>query len=209
MGAPRGASRRRAHAPARSRPTPCLLPGSARSSIPSGAGTDSEDPLGTRTIVLGLALATGPAPASAESWDYHEGPTGIRRALASSRAELPDGSSAALLRVQCRPDADGALCVSLKVEGAEANRSFDFAAFEGPDAPARGQRLLSAHWNTGAEPASLEAALSGSFVPEPKGAFLFELCAANPGASEAATLAQALASARGEIEIRGRRAVGG
>jgi hypothetical protein len=146
--------------------------------------------------LLSIALAAH----AAGPWSFHKTPQGLRKAVADGRAETPGEPVAAMLRVQCKPGASGSLCVSLKVEEAKATSRFDFAAFEGPQARAAAQPLLSAR--AGADGAvAIEAAVAGHWTSEPPGSFSFDLCAANRGESDASRLARAIAAGVGEVEL--------
>lgn len=159
-----------------------------------------------RFILVALPLAAAavlPDPAwSAGPWTVRRGPKDVR-ALADGRAETPDGSVAAVLRVQCHPGDRMPLCVSLKVEDAARVSHFDFAAFEG--GAARGQLLL--HAQAGAD-VGLDAAVTGHWAKDPVGSFAFDLCGAADGVSEAAALARAIADVPGEVELTVRQPAG-
>ena len=162
-----------------------------------------------RVVAIPLALAALAVPAlGAGPWSFHKTPHGLRKAVADGRAETPGASVAAMLRVQCQPGDGGELCVSLKVEEAQGHPGFDFAAFEGPQAPTRGQRLLSARAGAAEGGLSFDAAVEGHWTSEPPGSFSFDLCAANRGESDAARLAQAIAAGAGEVELAVRSPAG-
>jgi hypothetical protein len=155
----------------------------------------------TAPLAVALALALPQAARASEGWDLRAGPGGQHKAVAEGSATTPDGEVPAGLRVQCREGRDGTLCVGLKIEEQVAQPRFDYGAFEGPDARARGQRLLSARVGAGDAAVVVEAALEGHFAADPPTAFLFEVCAANRGPSDAATLARAIAEGAGEVEL--------
>jgi len=146
--------------------------------------------------LLLAATALMPMPArGAGPWSLHKAPRGIR-AIADGRAETPEGTVAAVLRVHCKNGGPAPLCVSVKVEDAAKIEAFDFAAFEGGGA-ANGQRLLQAR----AGDVAVEAALVGAWVRDPEGAFAFELCGSAASESDAAALARAIARGVGAVEL--------
>lgn len=150
-----------------------------------------------RALALHLTLAAGafllPAPARASGpWRPAQ-----NRATADARAETPDGVVPAVVKVMCRGGDDGSVCVAMKVEDAEQIASFDFAAFEGPDAKAAALPLFSARVGE----TSVEGPVSGRAVDDPPGSFLFEFCGPGRGPSGAKKLAHAIAAGPGEVEI--------
>jgi hypothetical protein len=151
-------------------------------------------------LAFALALSLSHVARATEGWDLRVGPGGLHKAVAEGTATTLDGDVPAALRVQCRAGRDGSLCVGLKVEE-QASPRFDYRAFEGPDAPARGQRLLSARVGAGDAAVGIDAAPEGHFADDPPTAFVFEVCAANHGASDAATLARAIAEGGAGVEL--------
>lgn len=152
------------------------------------------------SLPLALLVALAPPAHAAGPWSLHVG-GGRRRAIADGRAATPDGVVPAILRVACQSGDGGSVCVALKVEDTPHVPSFDFAAFGRSDAPAARERLWSTRVGTGAAAKTIEARASGHFAKDPPGAFLFEVCGPNRGASEAAAIAYAIATGTGEIEI--------
>ena len=119
------------------------------------------------------------------------------RATADARAETPDGVVPAVVKVLCRGGDGGTVCVGVKVEDAERVASFDFDAFEGPDAKAAALPLFTGH--VGAT--TVEGPVVGRAVADPPGAFLFEFCGPSRGPSGAKTLAHAIAGGAGAGEV--------
>jgi hypothetical protein len=151
-----------------------------------------------RALALQLALAAGavlplagPARASGP-WRPAK-----HRATADARAETPDGVVPAVVKVTCRGGDDGSVCVAMKVEDTAHVASFDFAAFEGPDASAAKLPLFSGHVGE----IAVEGTASGRKVNDPPGSFLFEFCGPGRGPSGAKTLAHAIAAGPGEVEL--------
>jgi hypothetical protein len=154
-------------------------------------------PLAVATA-LPLAVSTAlPLPVRAAGPWKSDKPGATRKATADGRAETPDGVVPAILKIACRGGDDGSVCVALKVEDTPQVPSFDFAAFEGPDAKAAALPLFSAHTAS----ASVSGAIGGRVAADPPGAFLFEFCGPSRGASDAKRLAHAIAAGPGEVEL--------
>jgi hypothetical protein len=151
-----------------------------------------------RALALHLTLAAGAvlplaAPVrAADPWRRAQ-----NRATADARAETPDGVVPAVVKVICRGGDDGSVCIAMKVEDAVQIASFDFAAFEGPDAKAAALPLFSGRVGETA----VEGPASGRAADDPPGAFVFEFCGPSHGPSGAKTLAHAIAAGPGEVEI--------
>lgn len=149
-----------------------------------------------RALALHLTLAVGtllplPTPARASSpWRRAM----QDRATADARAETPDGVVPAIVKVTCR---GGAVCVAIKVEDTPHVASFDFAAFEGPDARAGALPLFSGRVGETA----VEGPVAGRPADDPPGSFVFEFCAPDRGPSQAKTLAHAIAAGPGDLEL--------
>jgi hypothetical protein len=149
-----------------------------------------------RLLPLVVVLALLPLPVAADGWHAEsQGPA--KRATVDARAETPDGVVPAVVKVMCRGGADGSVCVSVKVEDRKTVASFDFDAFEGPDAKAAQERLFSGRVG----PVSVEGTVSGRIATDPPDAFLFDFCGPSRGANDAKTLAHAIAVERGDVEL--------
>jgi hypothetical protein len=160
-------------------------------------------------LALLAAASLSRAASATEGWDGRDPPGGLRKALAEGTAAAGGREVPATLRIQCHPAQDGALCIALKIEDSATLAGFAFDAFEGPDAPARGQRLLDARIGSGDGAVSVGASVEGRIAEDPATAFVLELCGGNRGASDAASLAQAIASGAGDVEILVRQPAGG
>jgi hypothetical protein len=147
-----------------------------------------------------VALLPLPVRAENGAWRELKTPHGARKALADGRADTPNGEVASILRVVCRPDHGGKLCIGMKVEHASETPGFPFAAFQGDDAPASRKPLFVGRIGAGAAAVTVNASAGGDFVSDPPGAFMFESCASNRGPSAAAQIARAIA-AGGPVEI--------
>jgi hypothetical protein len=152
-----------------------------------------------RALALHLTLAAGavlplPAPARA-SGPWHSARQS--RASVDARAETPDGVVPAVVKVMCLGGDVDSVCVTMLVEDTAQVASFDFAAFEGPDAAAAKVPLFSARVGETA----VEGPVSGRTVDDPPGSFSFEFCGPRGAASGAKTLAHAIAAGPGDLEI--------
>lgn len=140
-----------------------------------------------RILALGLASAASPIAAAPESGIDGEG---VRFVAFAGEAAVDDARSPASLRLLCRPGADGAIGWSMTVREPSALSAFRFADFDGPEAPAREQKLATASVRGGAVAPELDVALNG--LVQPDGAFAFAFGAPAVGASTPALLADAI-----------------
>jgi hypothetical protein len=98
---------------------------------------------------------------------------GPRTVTLRGLAATPSGSREVALNVQCSPAPTGAVSLELVVPGALRPASFDFAPFEGPDAPAAHERLTRLQVEGQSAAADVTTHVAGWYGGEVPGAFVF------------------------------------
>lgn len=115
---------------------------------------------------------------------------GVRYASWRGEARVGEATSPAELRLLCKPGPGGALGWTLIVEQTDALRDFDFASFDGPTAPARGQELATLGLRGGLLAPTVDTAVNGSRSGGSRFAFAWAVEAVAD--SKAALLADAI-----------------
>lgn len=121
---------------------------------------------------------------------------GVRYASWRGEARVAEASSAAELRLLCRPGADGALGWTLLIDAPERLSDFDFGAFDGPTAPARGQKLATLGLRGGLLAPTVDLAVNGSRRAH---RFAFAFASEANAASNAALIAEAIGGATNRL----------
>jgi hypothetical protein len=122
---------------------------------------------------------------------------GVRYANWRGEARVGEATSPAELRLLCKPGPGGVLGWTLIVEHADALRDFDFASFDGPTAPARGQELATLGLRGGLLAPTVDTAVNGSRSGGGRFAFAWAVDAAVD--SKAALLADAIGPATNRL----------
>ena len=93
----------------------------------------------------------------------------------SGNATTPVGERPAQLYLYCQPDKNGTLGLELTLRDADSIKGFDFAPFEGPDAPAAAKALSHLHATGGSDDIDAQMAANGRYSAEITGGFVFGL----------------------------------
>jgi hypothetical protein len=93
----------------------------------------------------------------------------------SGNATTPVGERPVQLYLYCQPDKNGTLGLELTLRDADSIKGFDFAPFEGPDAPAAAKALSHLHASTGSDDIDAQLAANGWYSAEITGGFVFGL----------------------------------
>ncbi len=93
----------------------------------------------------------------------------------SGNATTPVGERPAQLYLYCQPDKNGTLGLELTLRDADGIKGFDFAPFEGPDAPAAAKALSHLHASGGSDDIDAQMAANGWYSAEITGGFVFGL----------------------------------
>lgn len=136
------------------------------------------------------------APATAAG-TYGIDDDGVRFASWRGEARVAEATSPAELRLLCRPGPAGVLGWTLIIERAEALADFDFTAFDGPTAPARGQELATLGLRGGVLAPTVDTAVNGS--TSEAGRFVFAWAVDAAIDSKAALLADAIGPATNRL----------
>jgi hypothetical protein len=150
----------------------------------------------SRFRILAVAAALGLAPL-ATAVDHGIDADGVRYASWRGEARVGDATSPAELRLLCKPGAGGALGWTLLIERPERLAEFDFAAFDGPSAPARGQELATLGLRGGVLAPTVDTAVNGSRRGD--GRFAFAFASEANAASGAALIADAIGPATNRL----------
>jgi hypothetical protein len=140
------------------------------------------DPFKIRWLAALLALAAAPLAAAVE---HGIDADGVRYASWRGEARVGETTSPAELRLLCRPGTGGALGWTLLVERPERLAEFDFTAFDGATAPARGKELATLGLRGGVLAPTIDTAVNGSGRGDGRFAFAF---ASEANASSGAAL---------------------
>jgi len=84
----------------------------------------------------------------------------------SGNATTPVGERPAQLYLYCQPDKNGTLGLELTLRDADGIKGFDFAPFEGPDAPAAAKALSHLHASAGSDDIDAQMAANGWYSAE-------------------------------------------
>jgi hypothetical protein len=122
---------------------------------------------------------------------------GVRFASWRGEARVAEATSPAELRLLCKPGPGGVLGWTLVIERAEELADFDFAAFDGPTAPARGQELATLGLRGGVLAPTVDTAVNGS--RSEAGRFVFAWAADAAIEGKAALLADAIGPATNRL----------
>lgn len=133
------------------------------------------------------ALAAATAGASATHGIDDDG---VRYASWRGEARVAEATSPAELRLLCKPGPGGVLGWTLSIERPDALADFDFVAFDGPTAPARGQELATLGLRGGLLAPTVDTAVNGSRGGGGRFAFAWAVEATDD--SKAALLADAI-----------------
>ena len=90
-------------------------------------------------LALVVAAVLNPSVIHAQEWKYSKDANGLHAAEVSSNGKTPDQEATTTLRLYCRKGFAG---ISYSVHGISRIKSFDFADFEGPNAPASSELLV-------------------------------------------------------------------
>jgi hypothetical protein len=134
-------------------------------------------------ILMALATALAAAPAAAD----------LHRFTISGQLAAPDGATRpASLRLLCEPDPNGgAISMELWVPEAATRKDFDYADFEGPDAPAA-EKMLTHVSVAGGGAIMATAAAAGWYSGENADTFVFGLSQRSHEPGAVATLLEAV-----------------
>jgi hypothetical protein len=136
-----------------------------------------------------VVLAGGPANA-AVSWRYVETVDGARSASTYAQGRTPGGQVSMRLAVRCEPGADATASIVLVVQRANTIPGFNFAAFEGEDAPALQRKLATIRVVALRRDVSVATSVTGRFLAD--GSFAFTLSAPLLGRNEVKWLTDAM-----------------
>lgn len=138
--------------------------------------------------------------AHAADWQSDIDAHGIRSASTTGTATIGRTESAATLRYKCAPGRRGNSIWSLEIAHADrAVAGFGFADFEGPDAPANGQRLSELALEGGLLQTRIKVAQTGYFAAEPPDTFVIESSSPAGQGGDLALLTDAIGPATGAI----------
>lgn len=136
-----------------------------------------------------MALSMGSAAATTADWQPQINLKGERSTAGAGVAQLGETRTAAQLTLRCTPGNDGTVSWSLAIDSA-GSLGFDFAPFEGPDAPALKQRLSELSLAGGLLRPRFDTAVVGFFDGADR--FVVQFSAAATAASDAALLADSI-----------------
>jgi hypothetical protein len=94
-------------------------------------------------IIVVATTLTLTVSANAQEWEEPTTRNGAHRTQVWAIGDTPDGAAHTRLSIQCYPGKRGYVAFDFAVRGAKSMKGFSFRDFEGPDAPARGKKLLT------------------------------------------------------------------
>ena len=113
--------------------------------------------VGHTTLSLLLAAVTG----SAAEWRYERDDNGVRQATIEASGRGPGTTVEANFRLFCSPGKRGGLFLEGEVSDADSITGFNFADFEGPDAPFGENRLATLTLRSAGGPVTVRSAGAG------------------------------------------------
>jgi hypothetical protein len=146
--------------------------------------------LSSRVALAASLLFAGVSGRAAVSWRYVETIDGVRSASTYAQGRTPAGQVAMRLEVRCQPGTDATASIVYVIRRAQALPGFNFAAFEGPDAPALQRKLATIRVVALRRDVSVSTAVAGHFLED--GSFAFVLSAPLIGRNEVKWLTDAM-----------------
>jgi len=136
-----------------------------------------------------LVFTGGPGHAAA-SWRYVETTDGARSASTYAQGRTPAGQVSMRLEVRCHPGADATVSIVYVIRRAQTLPGFNFAAFEGPEAPSLQRKLATIRVVALRRDVSVSTPVAGRYLED--GSFAFTLSAPLLGRNEVKWLTDAL-----------------
>ena len=136
-----------------------------------------------------LLLASG-AGHAAVSWRYVESVDGARSASTYAQGRTPGGQVSMRLEVRCKPGIDATVSIVYVIRRANVINGFNFAAFEGPEAPSLQRKLATIRVRALRRDVEVSTPVAGHFLED--GSFAFTLTAPLLGRNEVKWLTDAM-----------------
>jgi hypothetical protein len=150
--------------------------------------------VGHTTLSLLLAAVTG----SAAEWRYGRDDNGIQQATVEASGRGPGTTVEANFRLFCSPGKKGGLFLEGEVSDADSITGFNFADFEGPDAPFGENRLATLTLRSAGGPVTVRSSGAGWYSDANR--FKFSVGLDHLSAGEKAKVRKAL---RGDMRAVG------
>jgi len=144
----------------------------------------------SRCAAAALILVAGAPGQAAVSWRYVESVDGVRSASTYAQGRTPGGQVSMRLEVRCQPGADATVSIVYVIRRAQTLPGFNFAAFEGPEAPSLQRKLATIRVVALRRDVSVSTPVAGRFLED--GSFAFTLSAPLLGRNEVKWLTDAM-----------------
>jgi hypothetical protein len=152
-----------------------------------------------KMLIAVIALSFIVSSCKTRDWHFSANEYDLRTAQITSDGSANDRAIHTMLSVECSPGLGGTIGINYFVYNVKSAGSFNFNAFEGPDAPASSQKLVDIDVMTSHGTIKVKTSVSGSYAEYD--IFRFGLYAMNTGNSDVKRIAEALMKGANTIII--------
>ena len=152
-----------------------------------------------KILIAMIALSFIVSSCKNRGWQFSANEYDLRTAQITAEGSSNGRAIHTMLSVECSPGPGGTIGINYFVYNVKSAGSFNFDAFEGPDAPASSKKLVDIDVVTSHGTIKVKTAVSGSYAEYD--VFRFGLYAMNTGNSDVKRIAEALMKGANNIII--------